>query len=449
MRIESTATHPFLLLAMIGFVVSATGCDPHRKAADPEDEDEDEQVITTAAGSCGVERWAVKTGTDSTTNLVNLTPRDTTIASMRALAMPASIPSTTRVPGSAETQAWRISATLTVFKLETDSDFHLVLSDASGATMIAEIPSPSCDAGSVWSTQIAHSRSAMTAKFTPSSSFQTANVPVIVTGVGMFDFAHGQTGAAPNQIELHPVLDICFPGSSVSGCATSGDFTLSAPASLSTAAGASSSATISTAGSGGFTGTVALAVSGVPAGASSSLSPASVAAGGGSTLTLSAGTATPGNYSVTVTGTSGGLSHSTAITWTITAGTGTRCPASYTLKFNGHSYRATSVDTYANDAASCRADGEHVVVINDSSENTWALGQLTSSNGFVWIGLHFTAGAWTWDDGTLLGSGFEAFSGAPPTNPSNPCVNAHQTDGSWVTFSCTATHPTLCECDGP
>jgi hypothetical protein len=85
---------------MIGFAVSATGCDPHRKAADPEDEDEDEEVITTAAGSCGVERWAVKTGTDSTTNLVNLTPRDTTIASMRALAMPASIPSSTACPGA-------------------------------------------------------------------------------------------------------------------------------------------------------------------------------------------------------------------------------------------------------------------------------------------------------------------------------------------------------------
>ena len=319
MKIESTATRSFFVLATIGLVVSIAGCDSHRKAADPDDEDEDEEVITTAAGSCGVERWAVKTGTDSTSNLVNLSPETTTIASMRALAMPSSIPSTTRIPGSAETQAWRISATLTEFKLETDSDFHLVLSDASGLTMIAEIPSPSCDAGSVWSTQIAHSRSAMTAKFTPTSSFQTANVPVIVTGVGMFDFAHGQTGAAPNQIELHPVLDICFPGSSVSGCATSGDFTLSAPASLSTTAGASSSATISTAVSGGFTGTVALAVTGVPAGASSSLSPTSVAAGGSSTLTLSAGTAAPGNYPVTVTGTSGGLTHSATITWTIRA----------------------------------------------------------------------------------------------------------------------------------
>jgi len=27
-----------------------------------------------------------------------------------------------------------------------------------------------------------------------------------VTGVAFFDFKHGQTGVAPNAIELHPVL---------------------------------------------------------------------------------------------------------------------------------------------------------------------------------------------------------------------------------------------------
>lgn len=31
---------------------------------------------------------------------------------------------------------------------------------------------------------------------------------MVVTGVGFFDFLHGQTGAAPNGIELHPVLKI-------------------------------------------------------------------------------------------------------------------------------------------------------------------------------------------------------------------------------------------------
>ena len=450
MKLEFIASRTLAPVVAIGLVLAALGCGPQKKDADEED-GEVEELIITAAGACGVEREAVKIGTDSTTNLVNLAPQDTTIASLRAQAMPASIPSATRIPNSAETQNWRISGTLTLFKLETDSDFHLVIADAAGATMITEIPSPSCDAGSVWSTQIAHSRSAFTAKFTPTSSFQQANVPVIVTGVGMFDFAHGQTGAAPNQIELHPVLDICFPGSSVSGCATSQDFSVSAsPGSLTTAAGASSTSSISITGTGGFAGTAALAASGVPAGASSSFSPASVAAGGSSTLTLSAGTASPGVYPVTVTGTSGGVTHNATVTWTISAAA-PGCPASYTLKFNGHSYRAVAQNTYANVVASCHADGQHVVVINDSAENTFALGQLVSSNSFVWIGLHYTAAtaSWTWDDGTPLGTGFESFSGAPPTNPADPCVNARQTDSAWLTFSCTASHPTLCECDGP
>jgi hypothetical protein len=125
------------------------------------------------------------------------------------------------------------------------------------------------------------------------------------------------------------------------------------------------------------------------------------------------------------------------------------CPASYTLKFHGHSYRPVLEGAYPSVVASCHADGQYVVAINDSNENTWVLGQLVSSNNFVWIGLHFTAGTWTWDDGTPLGAGFESFVGPPPTSPADPCVDAHQTDGAWASFRCDAPHPTLCECNGP
>jgi len=40
--------------------------------------------------------------------------------------------------------------------------------------------------------------------------FQAAISPtqVRITGVGFFDRAHGATGAAPNVIELHPVLKV-------------------------------------------------------------------------------------------------------------------------------------------------------------------------------------------------------------------------------------------------
>jgi hypothetical protein len=39
---------------------------------------------------------------------------------------------------------------------------------------------------------------------------RAADEPVTLFGVGFFDVIHGQRGVAPNGIELHPVLGICF-----------------------------------------------------------------------------------------------------------------------------------------------------------------------------------------------------------------------------------------------
>ena len=104
-----------------------------------------------------------------------------------------------------ETTQWVINATLTEYKLESDSDYHLVIQDASGNTMIAEIPAPSCvGSGSVFTSGITNARNEFNAKYTATSSFKTANIPVRIRGVGMFDFLHGQTGVAPNGIEIHP-----------------------------------------------------------------------------------------------------------------------------------------------------------------------------------------------------------------------------------------------------
>jgi hypothetical protein len=166
------------------------------------------------AQSCGVERWSVKTGTDPDAGLINLaTTQPNTIATMRSWAAPNPIPANNRV-APYETTVWVLNATLTEFKLENDSDIHLVLQDAGGLTMIAEIPSPGCvGASSPLAAGITNARSQFQAVYTPTTSFQTVNVPVRVTGVGMFDFLHGQTGVAPNGIELHPVIDIQFnPG---------------------------------------------------------------------------------------------------------------------------------------------------------------------------------------------------------------------------------------------
>ncbi len=164
-----------------------------------------------STGSCGVERWSVKTGTDADAGLINLqSTTPTTIASLVALPAPSTLPSNNRIQPT-ETTVFQLHDTLTIYKLETDSDYHLVLDDGAGNTMIVEIPDPAC----VGSTSpllpgITTARSEFDARYTPNGSFQTANVAVTVTGVGFFDYLHGQTGVAPNGIELHAVLDIQF-----------------------------------------------------------------------------------------------------------------------------------------------------------------------------------------------------------------------------------------------
>src|SRR5258707_956741 len=265
---------------------------------------------------CGVERWSVKTGTDPDVGLINLSSSTAnTIVTMRGWPAPSPIPANNRV-SPYETTQWVLNATLTQYKLEGDSDYHLVLSDASGNTLIAEIPSPSCvGSGSPFGPGIQNARNQFDARFTATTSFQTANIPVQVTGVGMFDFLHGQTGVAPNGIEIHPVLNIVFNPS------TTADFGVSAsPTSLSVTQSSSGSTSISTSTTGTFNSAVSLSASGLPAGVTASFSPSSIAApgSGSSTLTFTASsTASTGTSNVTVTASGGGVTHTTTVALTI------------------------------------------------------------------------------------------------------------------------------------
>src|SRR5947199_4482630 len=130
------------------------------------------------AQSCGVERWSVKTGTDADVGLVNVSSSTAnTILTMRGWPAPNPIPANNRV-SPYETTQWVLNATLTQYKLESDSDYHLILSDGSGNTMIAEIPSPNCvGGGSPFAGGIQNSRNEFDARFTATTSVQTANIP--------------------------------------------------------------------------------------------------------------------------------------------------------------------------------------------------------------------------------------------------------------------------------
>lgn len=95
-------------------------------------------------------------------------------------------------------------------------------------------------------------------------------------------------------------------------------------ASVSLNVGATATDTITSTPSGGFTGSVALSASGLPAGVTAAFSPASTT--GTSTLTFTgASTATAGTSTITVTGTSGTLTHTATISLTVSpavSGTG-------------------------------------------------------------------------------------------------------------------------------
>jgi len=94
---------------------------------------------------------------------------------------------------------------------------------------------------------------------------------------------------------------------------TAPDFALTAtPGSRTVVRGASTSYTIVITPSGGFTGFVTLSASGLPGGTSASFTPNPVA--DSSTLSVTtASNAKPGGYTLTITGTSGNLAHSTTV----------------------------------------------------------------------------------------------------------------------------------------
>jgi hypothetical protein len=166
---------------------------------------------------CGTERWSVKTLADRDRSQVDFNPVETTVAELVSMGRPAYLPNDGRIE-PVETRTFRVRALLVGFKSEADQDFHVVIADIAqpGLTMIVELPDPMCSGAcaSDHRQAISKVREIFVAHCgQPTSTYKRlrALLPVTVTGVGFFDFLHGQTGVAANGIELHPVLGIEFP----------------------------------------------------------------------------------------------------------------------------------------------------------------------------------------------------------------------------------------------
>jgi hypothetical protein len=162
---------------------------------------------------CGSLRWDIKTGTDSAATGISLTPTLTTIAALTTPANPG--PSGGRV-SPIETTIWALKDVNLVFaRLEDDSDYHLAIQDGStGTTMITEVPFPGCVSGGPWGCFISRARASVEATIGVSNLMldmgHDHDLAVSIIGAGFFDTEHGQFDVAPNGVELHAVLAICF-----------------------------------------------------------------------------------------------------------------------------------------------------------------------------------------------------------------------------------------------
>ncbi|MFL5937446.1 MAG: hypothetical protein ACJ76U_11455 [Gaiellaceae bacterium] len=161
----------------------------------------------TARAACGVERWTAKTLGDRPSLLPT---RATTIKYLVTRQTPEGSPG---VRAPFERHIFRVTAAVTLVRPEDDGDFHLVLQDSAGRTMIAESPNGGCDRSAT-----AHRQRQMATAHAHVRLCSRASV----AGVAFFDFNHGQTGVAANAIELHPILAFrCLSGAVVNASAPS------------------------------------------------------------------------------------------------------------------------------------------------------------------------------------------------------------------------------------
>ena len=176
---------------------------------------------TAEALTCGEERWPVKTLSDADAAAVDFAPVPSTVAQLRALPAPATHPADSRIAPT-ELTTYAVTANVVKFKLEDDRDIHVVISDLNdpAQTMIVEFPDAvNCDGASTsaHAAEMQAARSQLVARYgnPPSSSFRNLTGTATFVGVAFFDFKHGQTGVAPNAIELHPVIS--FTSSATDG----------------------------------------------------------------------------------------------------------------------------------------------------------------------------------------------------------------------------------------
>jgi hypothetical protein len=162
---------------------------------------------TTEKADCGS---PVKIGTDATASSVNRTPQPTSIATLIALPVPQSPPSNSRANATEETTFQLTNVTVIQISLEHDNDYHLVVRDRNGDTMLLEIPNPACAKSSAFFSQISATRTLVDLTYGQVSGTIKPGSMATAQGIGFFDAYYGLQYQAKNGIELHPLTALCF-----------------------------------------------------------------------------------------------------------------------------------------------------------------------------------------------------------------------------------------------
>lgn len=155
--------------------------------------------------SCGTERWAIKTLSDSDAIRVDFTPIRASVSDLNALPARCSSLPNSRFTAE-ELRVYEVIATVALVRSEDDRDYHVVLIDEAGSSIVVEFADPAC-AGAI-SSPFASTLAQARADFTRLGVGALVGRRVRVRGVGFYDFNHNQTGRSRSCLELHPVLGI-------------------------------------------------------------------------------------------------------------------------------------------------------------------------------------------------------------------------------------------------
>jgi len=156
----------------------------------------------------GKERWPQKVMADAAANSIDETPVDTTIEGLNKI-------NTTLKDTKYKENGPRMGIESRIYRIkncfitdvlrEDDNDLHLVIEDGHKHTMIAEIPDPNCpDAkNSLWGDDFRKVR-----KTLEENAGSYRHYLFTITGPLFVDRFHNQTGSAPNNTEIHPIISI-------------------------------------------------------------------------------------------------------------------------------------------------------------------------------------------------------------------------------------------------